>query len=119
MPSPPTRSLLRRARRLIRRLIPPLGTLVFKHQSIHDAPPLAIGRRIAQYCPKQSVPSRQAGKSEEAKPQALPPRWEEALQSFDYVWTQAPEMMKLECGRYDGRKTIFAIGVTFEQAPSR
>jgi hypothetical protein len=53
------------------------------------------------------------------KPQALPSRWEEALQSFDYVWTQAPEMMKLECGRYDGRKTIFAIGVTFEQAPSR
>lgn len=30
-----------------------------------------------------------------------------------------PEMMKLECGRYDGRKTIFAIGVTFEQTPPR
>ena len=47
------------------------------------------------------------------------PRWEEALQSFDYVWTQAPETMKLECGRYDGRKTVFAIGVTFEQTPPR
>lgn len=53
------------------------------------------------------------------KPEALSPRWEEALQSFDYVWTQAPETMKLECGRYDGRKTIFAIGVTFEQSPPR
>jgi hypothetical protein len=53
------------------------------------------------------------------KPEALPPRWEEALQSFDYVWTQAPEMMKLECSRYDGRKTIFAIGVTFEPTPPR
>jgi hypothetical protein len=49
------------------------------------------------------------------KPEALHPRWEEALQSFDYVWTQAPETMKLECGRYDGRKAVFAIGVTFEQ----
>lgn len=48
------------------------------------------------------------------KPEALHPRREEALQSFDYVWTQAPETMKLECGRYDGRKTVFAIGVTFE-----
>ena len=53
------------------------------------------------------------------KPDALAPRWEEALQSFDYVWTRAPETMKLECGRYDGRKTIFAIGVTFEQMPPR
>lgn len=53
------------------------------------------------------------------KPEALSPRWEEALQSFDYIWTQAPETMKLECGRYDSRKTIFAIGVTFEQTPPR
>jgi hypothetical protein len=53
------------------------------------------------------------------KPDALAPRWEEALESFDYVWTQAPEAMKLECGRYDGRKTEFAIGVTFEQTPPR
>lgn len=53
------------------------------------------------------------------KPDALAPRWEEALQSFDYVWTRAPEVMKLECGRYDRRKTIFAIGVTFEQASPR
>ncbi len=53
------------------------------------------------------------------KPETLAPRWEEALQSFDYVWTRAPETMKLECGRYDGRKTVFAIGVTFEQMPPR
>jgi hypothetical protein len=53
------------------------------------------------------------------KPDALAPRWEEALQSFDYVWTRAPETMKLECGRYDRRKTIFAVGVTFEQTPPR
>jgi hypothetical protein len=53
------------------------------------------------------------------KPAALAPRWEEALESFDYVWTQAPEVMKLECGRYDGRKTVFAIGVTFEHTPLR
>jgi len=53
------------------------------------------------------------------KPDALAPRWEEALESFDYVWTQVPEVMKLECGRYDGRKTEFAIGVTFEQTPPR
>jgi hypothetical protein len=53
------------------------------------------------------------------KPDALAPRWEEALESFDYVWTQAPEVMKLECGRYDGRKTKFAIGVTFEQTSHR
>ncbi len=53
------------------------------------------------------------------KPDALAPRWEEALQSFDYLWTRAPETMKLECGRYDGRKTIFAVGVTFEPMPPR
>jgi hypothetical protein len=53
------------------------------------------------------------------KPDALAPRWEEALQSFGYAWTRATEMMKLECGRYDGRKTIFAIGVTFEPTPAR
>ena len=53
------------------------------------------------------------------KPDALAPRWEEALQSFDYVWTQALETMKLECGRYDRRKTVFAIGLTFEQALQR
>ncbi len=53
------------------------------------------------------------------KPDTAAPRWEEALQSFDYVWTRPPETMKLECGRYDGRKTIFAIGITFEQVSSR
>jgi hypothetical protein len=49
------------------------------------------------------------------KPDVLAPRREEALQSFDYVWTHLPEAMKLECGRYRGRKSVFAIGVTFEQ----
>jgi hypothetical protein len=52
-------------------------------------------------------------------PDALAPRWEEALQSFDYVWTHLPDSMKLECGRYRGRKYVFAIGVTFEQAAAR
>ena len=53
------------------------------------------------------------------KPEALAPRREEALQSFDYVWTQLPDAMKLECGRYRGRKVVFAIAVTFEQAAAR
>jgi hypothetical protein len=53
------------------------------------------------------------------KPDALAPRWEESLQSFDYVWTRLPDAMKLECGRYRGRKSAFAIGVTFEQAATR
>jgi hypothetical protein len=53
------------------------------------------------------------------KPDALAPRWDEALQSFDYVWTRLPDAMKLACGRYWGRKSVFAIGVTFEQATVR
>jgi len=53
------------------------------------------------------------------KPEVRAPRWEEALQSFDYVWTRPPEAMTLECGRYQGRKAVFAIGVTFEQAAAR
>jgi hypothetical protein len=53
------------------------------------------------------------------KPDALAPRWEDALQSFDYVWTRSRDAMKLECGRYRGRKSVFAIGVTFEQAAAR
>jgi hypothetical protein len=51
------------------------------------------------------------------KPDALAPRWEEALEYFEYVWTHLREAMKLECGRYDGRRSLFAIGVTLEQAP--
>lgn len=53
------------------------------------------------------------------KPDPLAPRREEALQSFDYVWTHLPDAMKLECGRYRGRKSVVAIGVTFEQAAAR
>jgi hypothetical protein len=53
------------------------------------------------------------------KPEALAPRREEALESFDYVWTRSPETMKLQCGRYEGRKSVFAIGVTFEQSAPR
>jgi hypothetical protein len=53
------------------------------------------------------------------KPEALAPRWEEALQSFDYVWTHSPEVMKLQCGRYSGRESVFAIGVTLEQTAPR
>lgn len=53
--------------------------------------------------------------SKYGKPETLAPRWEEALESFDYVWTNAPEVMKLQCGRYEGRKSVFAIGVTLEK----
>jgi hypothetical protein len=53
------------------------------------------------------------------KPEALAPRWEESLESFDYVWTHSPEVMKLQCGRYSGRKPVFAIGVTLEQTAPR
>jgi hypothetical protein len=53
------------------------------------------------------------------KPDALAPRQEEALKSFDYVWTRLPDAMKLQCGRYQGRKPVFAIGVTFEEAAAR
>jgi hypothetical protein len=53
------------------------------------------------------------------KPEALAPRWEEALESFDYVWTHLPEVMKLQCGRYEGQKSVFAIGVTLEKAAPR
>jgi hypothetical protein len=53
------------------------------------------------------------------KPQELAPRWEEALESFDYVWTHPPEVMTLQCGRYQGRKSTFAIGVALERTTSR
>jgi hypothetical protein len=53
------------------------------------------------------------------KPEVLAPRWEEALESFDYVWTHAPEVMKLQCGRYQGRKAVFAVAVTLEKPASR
>jgi len=53
------------------------------------------------------------------KPEALPPRWEEGVQSFNYVWTSAPETMKLECWRYAGRESMFAIGVTLERMGAR
>ncbi len=52
-------------------------------------------------------------------PKTLPPRWEEALETFDYVWTRSPEVMKLQCGRYDGRKFVFGIGVTFEKTATQ
>jgi hypothetical protein len=53
------------------------------------------------------------------KPEALSPRWEEALQYFEYVWKRSPEVMNLQCGRYDGRRTVFAIGVIIEQTARR
>jgi hypothetical protein len=53
------------------------------------------------------------------KPEALAPRWEEALESFDYVWTQSPEVMKLQCGRYSGRKLVFGIGLSLLQSAPR
>lgn len=71
----------------------------------------------ARYPPCSEVLSPLTAKY--GKPQALAPRWEEALESFDYVWTRPPESMKLECGRYSGRKQVFAIGVTLEQSVRR
>jgi hypothetical protein len=53
------------------------------------------------------------------KPEAVAPRWEEALEYFDYVWTRLPEVMKVQCGRYQGRRAVFAIGVTLEKTASR
>jgi hypothetical protein len=53
------------------------------------------------------------------KPEVLASRWEEELESFDYVWTRSPEVMKLQCGRYSGRKPVFAIGVTLELTAPR
>ena len=53
------------------------------------------------------------------KPQALPSRSEEALESLDYVWTNSPEIMKLQCGRYQGSKSVFAIGVSLERMAQR
>jgi hypothetical protein len=52
------------------------------------------------------------------RPVTRPPRWEEALESLDYQWTQGSEMMTLECGRYDGRKAVFAESVTMERTPA-
>ena len=71
----------------------------------------------ARYPPCNDVLSPLTAKY--GKPQALAPRWEEALETFDYLWSRSPEVMKLQCGRYDGRKSTFAIGVTFEQAAPR
>jgi hypothetical protein len=73
----------------------------------------AIGNE-ARYPPCSDVLTPLTAKY--GKPQALAPRWEEALETFDYLWFRSPEVMKLQCGRYDGRKSVFAIGVTFEAA---
>ena len=54
--------------------------------------------------------------AEYGKPEAIAPRQEEALETFDYVWNDTPEEMKLQCGRYAGRKSVFAISVTLEKA---
>src|ERR1700728_4349093 len=43
--------------------MPPVETGTFNQRSIQVALPLAIGRRIAQYCPKQGVPRGQTGKT--------------------------------------------------------
>jgi hypothetical protein len=48
------------------------------------------------------------------RPITLPPRSEEALESLSYQWAQGSEMMTLECGRYRGRKAVFAEQVTME-----
>jgi hypothetical protein len=53
------------------------------------------------------------------EPEVLAPRLEEALESLDYVWTDPPEAMTLQCGRYKGQKATFAIGVTLEKTASR
>jgi hypothetical protein len=51
-------------------------------------------------------------------PQRLAPRQEEAVESTDYLWIRQREAMKLQCGRYEGRKSVFAIGLTLEPAAS-
>ena len=53
------------------------------------------------------------------KPEELAPYWEEAIEHFDYLWMRAPEAMKLQCGRYQGQKPVFAIGVTLEKTIPR
>jgi len=53
------------------------------------------------------------------KPKVGAPRLEEALESFDYGWTNSHEAMTLQCGRYTGQKAAFAIGVTLEKTGSR
>jgi hypothetical protein len=53
------------------------------------------------------------------KPDALTPRWEEALEYFDYVWTSPTDQMRLECGRYFRRKFVFATKISFEEADAR
>jgi hypothetical protein len=52
------------------------------------------------------------------KPDVLPPRREEALEVFNHFWTHLSDAMTLECGRYSGRKFIFATSVVFEEAIS-
>jgi hypothetical protein len=52
-------------------------------------------------------------------PQERQSTLEEALESFPYVWTNGDEKMTLECGRYQGRRARFAIGLTFEKSDSR
>lgn len=49
--------------------------------------------------------------------EALRPRQEEALNHFEYVWTQSRESMTLQSGRYEGAPPPFAIGVALEQVP--
>ena len=52
------------------------------------------------------------------KPVSPQSTFEEALESFNYVWTDGGEKMTLQCGRYEGRRVRFAIGLTFEQSDS-
>jgi hypothetical protein len=50
------------------------------------------------------------------RPISRPPRREEALESFEYEWTDSRETMTLQCGRYPPRNAVFAMGVTMARS---
>jgi hypothetical protein len=52
------------------------------------------------------------------RPISHPPTREEALESFDYEWTDSRETMTLQCGQYARRNAVFAMRVTMEKSVS-
>jgi hypothetical protein len=56
--------------------------------------------------------------SQYGRPLQKPPLWEEAIETFEYTWTDPPERTTLECGRYRDRKVVFAIRLLFENMMS-
>jgi len=72
------------------------------------------GRNEARHPGCNDILKRLAAKY--GKPDALAPRWEDALEYFDHVWTSPTDQMTLECGRYFRRKSVFATKISFEKA---